>query len=361
MSDADLLALAEAAGVAPRWRDAFGSEHDVAPDTLRAVLRRARPAGRHATPRSRDSRAHLDAQRERGRCRRWSPADAGRPIRLRVDAGRFRITLEDGGAIEGAARRRRGRRRCRADRAARAITGWNSRRRRRRSRSRRRAAVARRCRPPRAAAGGWRRSSTALRRAGRRRDRRFRGAARFRARGRRARRGRRRDQPGARAVLRRPRPLQPVRAVQPDHAERAARGRCRTPTTPSARGWRRLPLVDWPAAARARLARLRRAFDAPGRDRAALEHVPRGARATRWKRHARFEALHAHLFGAGSGPLALARLARGLPRPDQPGGRGVRRASMRRGRRSTPGCNSAPTAASPRRRRRRAPPGCRSG
>ena len=38
MSDADLTALAEAAGIAPRWRDVHGGWHDVAPQTLRAVL-----------------------------------------------------------------------------------------------------------------------------------------------------------------------------------------------------------------------------------------------------------------------------------------------------------------------------------
>ncbi len=38
MTDASLRALATAAGVAPRWQDVYKNWHDVAPDTLRAVL-----------------------------------------------------------------------------------------------------------------------------------------------------------------------------------------------------------------------------------------------------------------------------------------------------------------------------------
>ena len=38
MTGDPLLRLAERAGVAPRWRDVHGEWHDVAPDTLHAVL-----------------------------------------------------------------------------------------------------------------------------------------------------------------------------------------------------------------------------------------------------------------------------------------------------------------------------------
>ena len=39
MNDDALKALAEAAGLAPKWKDYRGVWHDVAPDTLRRVLR----------------------------------------------------------------------------------------------------------------------------------------------------------------------------------------------------------------------------------------------------------------------------------------------------------------------------------
>ena len=38
MSDERLIALARRAGIAPEWRDAFGEDHNVSADTLRAVL-----------------------------------------------------------------------------------------------------------------------------------------------------------------------------------------------------------------------------------------------------------------------------------------------------------------------------------
>jgi 4-alpha-glucanotransferase len=102
MSDTELLALAEQAGVAPRWRDAFGRVHDVTPDTLRAVLRALDlPAGSDAE--IRDSRAALDEQSRTGSLPPLVTAEVGQEVRLPVPAGRFRLTLENGGGYEGAA------------------------------------------------------------------------------------------------------------------------------------------------------------------------------------------------------------------------------------------------------------------
>ena len=100
MSDTELLALAEQAGVAPRWRDAFGRTHDVTPDTLRAVLRALDlPAGSDAE--IRDSRAALDEQGRTGSLPPLVTAVVGQEVRLPVPAGRFRVTLEDGRGYEG--------------------------------------------------------------------------------------------------------------------------------------------------------------------------------------------------------------------------------------------------------------------
>ncbi len=60
-----------------------------------------------------------------------------------------------------------------------------------------------------------------------------------------------------------------------------------------------LPLVDWPAATRARLAVLRRLFE-QGRERSAFEQY-RQECGDALERHARFEALHAHLFAEDPG------------------------------------------------------------
>ncbi len=96
MSDA-LLALAEAAGVAPRWRDVHGEWHDVAPDTLRAVLSALDlPAG--GAGEIADSQAQLA-----GRELTLPPlvtAVVGAPVRLPV-GGRWQLTFEDGSQRDG--------------------------------------------------------------------------------------------------------------------------------------------------------------------------------------------------------------------------------------------------------------------
>jgi 4-alpha-glucanotransferase len=95
MSDAALAALAEAAGVMPRWQDVQGTEHAVAPPTLRAVLDAI------------GLRANSDAAIAESQ-RRLDAGSRHLPRLLLLDAGsayplgrRWRVTLEDGGQEEG--------------------------------------------------------------------------------------------------------------------------------------------------------------------------------------------------------------------------------------------------------------------
>jgi len=95
MTDETLIQLADAAGVAPRWRDVHGQMHDVAPESLRIVLAAIGvPAGNDADVQ--DSLARL-----RHPAQELPPlltADADRPIGV---PGRYRVTLEDGRLVEG--------------------------------------------------------------------------------------------------------------------------------------------------------------------------------------------------------------------------------------------------------------------
>ncbi len=100
MSDQELIALAEEAGVAPRWRDAFGKMHDVAPDTLRAVLMALElAAGSDAE--IEDSRRLVAEQNSGTSLPPLVTALAGQPTRLRGNAQRYRLTREDGTTAEG--------------------------------------------------------------------------------------------------------------------------------------------------------------------------------------------------------------------------------------------------------------------
>ena len=101
MIDPDLTALAEQAGIAPRWRDAFGHDQEVGPDTLRAVLAAiGLPAGDPAEVA--ESRDRLREQ-ERGSLPPLVTATLGCPITLPVKPGRFRLVLENGTSGEGEA------------------------------------------------------------------------------------------------------------------------------------------------------------------------------------------------------------------------------------------------------------------
>ncbi len=104
MSDADpaLLALAERAGVAPRWRDAFGKDHDVSPDTLRAVLAAIDlPADSDAA--IADSMASLVALETGAEMPPLVTARVGEPVTLPCPPAAFALTLEDGGRMDGTA------------------------------------------------------------------------------------------------------------------------------------------------------------------------------------------------------------------------------------------------------------------
>ena len=97
MSDAALLALAEAAGAAPRWTDIHYQTHEVSPDTLRFVLNASGlPAGTDAD--IADSHARLNAPSQ---LHPMVTAAAGEAVWLPVAAGRYRLSAEDGTVSEG--------------------------------------------------------------------------------------------------------------------------------------------------------------------------------------------------------------------------------------------------------------------
>ena len=97
MSDETLIALAEAAGIAPRWSDVHGQTHEVAPETLRTVLAASGlPAGSDAEVS--DSRAALDQPSHAP----LVTARQGAPVRVELPPGRFQLAHEDGGLTEGA-------------------------------------------------------------------------------------------------------------------------------------------------------------------------------------------------------------------------------------------------------------------
>lgn len=102
MSDADLISLAEQAGVAPRWRDAFGKDHDVSPETLRTVLAAIDlPAGSNAD--IAESRNRLREQESGASLPPLVTATVGQPISLPIPAARYRIRLESGSTEDVAA------------------------------------------------------------------------------------------------------------------------------------------------------------------------------------------------------------------------------------------------------------------
>ena len=105
MTGDPLLRLAEHAGVAPRWKDVHGGWHDVAPDTLRAVL--AALGLPSATPS--DLGASLAAVDEgASTLPPLVTAEVGQPVALGIPPARFRLLLEDGTLREGAAEDRDG-------------------------------------------------------------------------------------------------------------------------------------------------------------------------------------------------------------------------------------------------------------
>ena len=93
MTDETLSALALAAGVAPRWRDVHGGWHDVTPDTLRIVLAAlGLPADSDAAIRG--SQAQLAGGL--GKLPPLVTAQVGTPIPIAVPPRHFELLLEDG-------------------------------------------------------------------------------------------------------------------------------------------------------------------------------------------------------------------------------------------------------------------------
>ncbi|MFT8244368.1 4-alpha-glucanotransferase [Roseomonas sp. BN140053] len=102
MSDDALRALAEAAGIELRWRDAHGDDKETAPEAMRAVLQ--------ALGLPTDSEAAMrEGREELAREAALPPlctAVAGQPVRLgrlADPAPRFKLTLESGATVEGTA------------------------------------------------------------------------------------------------------------------------------------------------------------------------------------------------------------------------------------------------------------------
>jgi 4-alpha-glucanotransferase len=102
VSDADLIALAEQAGIAPRWRDAYGHDRDVSGDTLRAVLASlGLPAASDAE--LAESRERLREQDSGTILPPLLTAAVGQAITLPVRPGQYRLILADGHTVEGQA------------------------------------------------------------------------------------------------------------------------------------------------------------------------------------------------------------------------------------------------------------------
>ena len=98
MTDTAILQLAEAAGIAARWRDVAGLEHEVGEPTLRAVL----GALGHDISTPAQITDSLDAIRHAPR--HLPPlitAQVGESIALPIQAGRMRLVLEDGRVFDG--------------------------------------------------------------------------------------------------------------------------------------------------------------------------------------------------------------------------------------------------------------------
>jgi 4-alpha-glucanotransferase len=99
VSDEALGRLAEAAGVAPTWTDVFGKTHAVAPPTLRAVLAAlALPADTDG-----DIAESFQRLRDSAVLPPLVTADAGAPVVLPVAPARYQLRLEDGRIFGGVA------------------------------------------------------------------------------------------------------------------------------------------------------------------------------------------------------------------------------------------------------------------
>ena len=289
MSDANLTTLAEAAGIAPRWRDVHGGWHDVAPQTLRAVLGAlGLPADTaKAVQDSLASMQHADAALPP-----LLTAQVGRPTRLATPAGPFRLLLEDGTTLNGTLRQVDGA----AELPSVDVPGYH---RLEVGQQQVTLAVAPlRCFTVQDAAPGRRLWALAvqlyaLQRPG------DGGLGDF---------GALQDLVGPAAA----RGAAAI-AISPVHAQFSADADRYSPYSPSSRtqlnvlhtrldmgdsGTAEGGLVDWPTASRARLAKLRTLFDAADPATLAALAAFRAQQGDALETHARFEALHAHLFAA---------------------------------------------------------------
>ena len=100
MSEEALGNLARAAGVAPVWTDVFGVQHEVAPPTLRAVLA-ALDLPAHSPGHVADSHARLEEAHTT--LPPLVTATVGDSVKLTCKPGRFLLEHEDGRRFEGTA------------------------------------------------------------------------------------------------------------------------------------------------------------------------------------------------------------------------------------------------------------------
>jgi len=290
MTDAALADLAEAAGVAPRWRDVHGAWHTVAPDTLRVVLGAlGLPAGTDVA--ARGSLALL--RQGAGSLAPLVTARAGQPTRLAAQPGRYELHMEDGSVQDGMLGDADGM----AELPAILVPGYH-----RLTVGGRQVTLAvapGRCFSvqdiaPDRRLWGLAVQLYALRRQG------DGGLGDF---------GSLQDLVGPAAS----RGAAAI-AISPVHAQFSADPDRFSPYSPSSRmqlnvlhtrldmaGGDGGDLVDWPSAGRARLAALRRLFDTADAGTLGQLAAFRAREGDVLETHARFEALHAHLFGADPG------------------------------------------------------------
>ncbi|HEX3349862.1 MAG TPA: 4-alpha-glucanotransferase [Acetobacteraceae bacterium] len=270
----DLIALAEAAGLAQHWKHVHGETHEVAPGTLRKILGAiGLPAGSDD-----DIRDSLQRVRQAGNERPLVTAVVGQPIEAQP-SGKYRLTLEDGTVREGAdvlpVLETAGYHTLEADGRTTTI-----------------AVAPRSCFAlPKPRCWGLAAQLYSLRRPGDAGIGDFAALARFLETA-----GKR----GADAV-----------AISPVHAQFSADPDRFSPYAPSSRimlnvmhgdatecdaALEQAELVEWPAAGRVRLRQLRALFEREGSSPEFAKF--RAAMGEKLEAHARFEALHAHFFGS---------------------------------------------------------------
>jgi len=106
MTDEPLIRLAEAAGIAPRWKDFHGEWHEVAPETLRAVLAALGLPSETDADLEDSLASFADAS---ATLPPLVTAELGQPVPLTIAAAQYKLVLEDGMIREGMAEERNGR------------------------------------------------------------------------------------------------------------------------------------------------------------------------------------------------------------------------------------------------------------